>query len=148
MSRYPNELLECLRLITIQESDLTREDGSRVPLRSVNLAKPLNDANEISVFEAIIEECRASLGRYPTTEDDDEVLMDDRPLFTSLSAKARNAIRLRRSEKRLLKKTISLAEKCLLSITSGTEAVRARPWLEPKTLVENIIDDVGVEMFQ
>ena len=41
--------------------------------------------------------------RYPTTEDDDTALMSDRKMFKGLPQNARNAIRLRRTEKRLLK---------------------------------------------
>ena len=63
-----------------------------------------------------------------------------------LPVNARNAIRLRRTEKRLLKRTVASAERRLVEIQSGGPVPKAKPWLEKKTRFENIIDDIGVEL--
>ena len=65
--------------------------------------------------------------RYPTTEDEDSALMSDRLMFTALPVNARNAIRLRRTEKRLLKRTIATAERRIIEITSGEKARALHP---------------------
>jgi histone-lysine N-methyltransferase SETD3 len=59
------------------------------------------------------------MARYPTTEEEDSKMMENRAMFTLLSANARNAIRLRRNEKRLLKRTIATAERRVIEILSG-----------------------------
>jgi hypothetical protein len=46
--RYPNELLECLRMLSCRTDDVTRSDGSRVPLDSVLFTTPINDDIEAS----------------------------------------------------------------------------------------------------
>ena len=63
--RYPNELLECLRLLCLRPSDLIRgSDGAKVPLAAVRLNQPISDDNEIEVLEAIVAACRVSLKRF------------------------------------------------------------------------------------
>lgn len=98
---------------------------------------PLSNENEITVLEAIIAACRVALskyenknsheahdpyiivlpGRYPTTEAEDSKLMSDRNLYTLLPVNARNSIRLRRSEKRLLARTIASTERRIEDLT-------------------------------
>jgi hypothetical protein len=56
-------------------------------------------------------------GRYPTTEAEDSKLMSDRNLYTLLPVNARNSIRLRRSEKRLLARTIASTERRIEDLT-------------------------------
>ena len=53
--------------------------------------------------------------------------MSDRLMFTALPVNARNAIRLRRTEKRLLKRTIATAERRIIEITSGEKARALHP---------------------
>jgi len=149
--RYPNELLECLRLLCLRTEDVTRSrTKERVPLPSIRLTTPVNDVNEALVFEAIIESCEVALVRYPTSEDDDTALVADRFMFSALPVTSRNAIRLRRSEKRLLKRTIASAERRLIEITSGggeaSVEEKFKPWLEKKTMLDGILDDIGVDL--
>mmetsp|Transcript_21309 Transcript_21309/g.28355 ORF Transcript_21309/g.28355 Transcript_21309/m.28355 type:complete len:104 (+) Transcript_21309:1738-2049(+) len=51
------------------------------------------------------------LGRYPNTEEDDANIIKDKGLFRLLSYNQRMAVRHRRNEKRLLKRTIAALEK-------------------------------------
>ena len=47
--RFPNELLEALRLLVLKTSDVERvSDGRRVPITELRLQTPINDANEVS----------------------------------------------------------------------------------------------------
>jgi len=145
--RYPNELLETLRLLTLRTEDVTRfGTGERVAVASLRLTTPLNDAHEELVYEAIVEACNVALDRYPTTEEDDSALMADRSMFGMLPVNSRNAIRLRRTEKRLLKRTIASTERRLVEIQTGEVADTRKPWLEPKGRFQGIIDEIGVDL--
>ena len=46
--RFPNELLECLRLLVLRTSDVERvSDGRRVPITELRLQTPINNENEV-----------------------------------------------------------------------------------------------------
>lgn len=60
---------------------------------------------------AVIEAVRGQLEKYETTEEEDVDLIQDKNLFNLLSKQSRMAIRHRRNEKRLLKRTIAALEK-------------------------------------
>jgi hypothetical protein len=114
---------------------------------SLSSLRPL----QLLVYEAIIEACEVSAQRYPTTEDDDTLLMSDRFMFTALPVNARNAIRLRRTEKRLLKRTVASAERRMNEIKAGGQDPSVaggefKPWLEKKSIFDNIIDEIGVDL--
>ena len=49
--------------------------------------------------------------KYPTSEDDDAMIIKDKGMFRLLNYNQRNAVRHRRNEKRLLKRTIAALEK-------------------------------------
>lgn len=119
IDRYPNELLECLRVLCITSEELTRPDGSRAALSNLQATMFVSEENEVNVFEALIEACQATLDRYPNSEKDDAALMKDRSMFTILPMNTRNAIRLRRTEKRLLRRTIATAERRIEELRSG-----------------------------
>jgi len=51
------------------------------------------------------------LARYPQTEEEDAEIIKDKALFRLLSYNQRMAVRHRRNEKRLLKRTIAALEK-------------------------------------
>ena len=112
----------------------------------MRLTQAVNPAMEALVFESIVAACEAALNRYPTTEDEDAAIMGDRGMFTALPVNARNAIRLRRTEKRLLKRTIATAERRLVEIQNGGPVPEAKPWLEPKTRFQGIMDEIGVDI--
>lgn len=106
--RYPVELLEYLRLML-----MTEEDTRGRPLSEFDYARAISPANEAAVLNAIIEAIQRQLSKYPTTEDDDAALIKDKAMFRLFSYNQRMAIRHRRNEKRLLKRTIAALEKQL-----------------------------------
>eukprot|EP01038_Epipyxis_sp_PR26KG_P012465 gene12465-16719_t len=50
--------------------------------------------------------CESYLEQYPTTLEEDEILIYDKKLFNAFTRQERMAIKLRSSEKRILKQTI------------------------------------------
>lgn len=95
--RYPMELIEFLRFCVSNEKELDTADFGEF----------INEENETSVAEALIDACQAALDGYPQTREDDEKLMSDRTMYRLLPQKNRWAIRQRRSEKRILERTIA-----------------------------------------
>jgi Rubisco LSMT substrate-binding len=67
--------------------------------------------NEAAVLNSVITAIKRQLSKYPQSEDDDAALIKDKSLFRLLSYNQRMAIRHRRNEKRLLKRTIAALEK-------------------------------------
>jgi histone-lysine N-methyltransferase SETD3 len=104
--RYPTEMLEYLRLMM-----MTPEDTMGKPLRDFDYTRTISAANEAAVLYSVVEAVKGQLERYPTTEEDDAAIIKDRGMFRLLSYNQRMAVRHRRNEKRLLKRTIAALEK-------------------------------------
>lgn len=104
--RYPVELLEYLRLM-----QMTPEDTRGKPLADFDYTRTISPANEAAVFKSVVEAVKRQIDKYPQTEEDDANLIKDKALFRTLSYNQRMAVRHRRNEKRLLKRTVAALEK-------------------------------------
>lgn len=104
--RYPIEMLEYLRLMV-----MTTEDTDGKSLSDFDFSRPISTANEASVLTSVVEAVRQQLEKYPQTEEEDAAIIKDKGLFRLLSYNQRMAVRHRRNEKRLLKRTIAALEK-------------------------------------
>jgi hypothetical protein len=104
--RYPTEMLEYLRLMM-----MTPEDTMGKPVRDFDYTRTISAANEAAVLYSVVDAVTGQLERYPTTEEDDAVVIRDKGMFRLLSYNQRMAVRHRRNEKRLLKRTIAALEK-------------------------------------
>jgi hypothetical protein len=103
--RYPSELVDFLRLLLVESSDLGLQTIERI-----NFNEPLSPSLERRVLTTIISICETYLDQYPTSVAEDEVMMGDRKLFLMLTRQQRMAIKLRASEKRILSRTIKAVE--------------------------------------
>ena len=76
--RYPNELLETLRLLVLRTEDVTKTSANGSKERSdpskIRLTKALNSENEALVYEAIVEACFVALERWVTGLSKDEII--------------------------------------------------------------------------
>lgn len=104
--RYPIEMLEYLRLMV-----MTPEDTGGRPIADFDYSRPISTANEASVLNSVVDAVRQQLRKYPQTEEEDAAIIKDKNLFRLLSYNQRSAVRHRRNEKRLLKRTIAALEK-------------------------------------
>ncbi len=104
--RYPTEMLEYLRLMM-----MTPEDTRGRPLTDFDYTRTISAANEASVLLSVVDAIQRQLTLYPTTEEQDAAIIKDRGMFRLLSYNQRMAVRHRRNEKRLLKRTIAALEK-------------------------------------
>jgi histone-lysine N-methyltransferase SETD3 len=104
--RYPIEMLEYLRLM-----QMTPDDTRGKPLSEFDFTRPISTANEAAVLTSVVEAVKRQLSKYPNSEDEDANLIKDKALFRLLSYNQRMAVRHRRNEKRLLKRTIAALEK-------------------------------------
>jgi histone-lysine N-methyltransferase SETD3 len=103
--RYPVEMLEYLRLM-----QMTPEDTRGKPLSEFDYSRTISAANEAAVLTSVIDAVNRQLSKYPQTEEEDAALIKDKSLFRLLSKNQRMAVRHRRNEKRLLKRTIAALE--------------------------------------
>lgn len=104
--RYPTEMLEYLRLMM-----MTPEDSMGKPLQDFDYTRTISAANEAAVLYSIVDAIQGQLDKYPSTEEEDADIIKDKALFRLLSYNQRMAVRHRRNEKRLLKRTIAALEK-------------------------------------
>lgn len=104
--RYPTEMLEFLRLMM-----MTPGDSRGRPLTDFDYTRTISAANEAAVLFSVVEAVKKQLELYPTTEEQDASIIKDRGMFRLLSYNQRMAVRHRRNEKRLLKRTIAALEK-------------------------------------
>ncbi|KAG5188740.1 putative ribulose-1,5-bisphosphate carboxylase/oxygenase small subunit N-methyltransferase I [Tribonema minus] len=105
--RYPDEALQYLRLICLAPED----NKAGVELDRLEFANKISDANELRVLSLIQAACEAALEGYPTTEEQDTAVMSDRGMFGALTKNQRMAVKHRRQEKRILKRTIAAVTK-------------------------------------
>lgn len=103
--RYPVELLEFLRLM-----QMTPEDTRGKALDQFDYSRTISAANEASILRSVIDAVKRQLGNYPNTEEQDAALIKDKGMFRLFPYNQRMAIRHRRNEKRLLKRTIAALE--------------------------------------
>lgn len=83
------------------------------PLSQFDFTRTVSPANEASVLLSVIEAVKRQLSKYPNLEEEDAIMIKDKALFRLLSYNQRMAVRHRRNEKRLLKRTIAALEKQL-----------------------------------
>ena len=112
IDRYSNELVQFLRLCCA-----TLADG---PLGSLRFNDPISVSNEVAVFEALREGCNLALEQYPETEEEDAKLMENSQMFAVLSRRQRMAVKLRRNEKRILKRTIRVCDSEIAELEAAT----------------------------
>ncbi len=108
--RYPVEMLEYLRLMM-----LTPEDTRGRPISDFDFSRTISAANESSVLQSVVAAVKYQLNLYPETEEDDAAIIKDKGMFRLLSYNQRMAVRHRRNEKRLLKRTLAALEKQIRS---------------------------------
>lgn len=81
------------------------------PLAEFDYTRTISPGNEAAVLTSVIDAVKRQLSKYPNSEEDDAALIKDRGMFRLLSYNQRMAVRHRRNEKRLLKRTIAALEK-------------------------------------
>lgn len=104
--RYPVEMLEYLRLMM-----MTEEDTRGKELADFDFSRTISPANEAAVLQSVVEAVNYQLDLYPQSEEDDANIIKDKGLFRLLTYNQRMAVRHRRNEKRLLKRTLAALEK-------------------------------------
>lgn len=112
-------MFEYLRLVW-----LTPEDAEGRALEDIDFADPVSLQNELAVFASIEDACTDALDQYSTKEEDDARLINDTRMFNMLPKTQRMAIKHRRSEKRLLKKTAAAVRQQMLNLRSGKRKLR------------------------
>ncbi len=151
--RYPTEMLEFLRLMM-----MTPDDTMGKPLRDFDYTRTISAANEAAVLYSVVDAVKAQLDKYPTTEEDDAAVIKDRGMFRMLSYNQRMAVRHRRNEKRLLKRTIAALEKQIRQRGLDTSDLKraegstlgtvlpgdARKGMKQRTALEDRLDKMGL----
>jgi len=104
--RYPLELLQYLRLM-----QMTPEDARGKRLSDFDYARSISLANEAAALCSVVTAVQRQISNYPQTEVQDADMIRDKGLFRLLTYNQRKAVRHRRNEKRLLKRTVAALEK-------------------------------------
>lgn len=119
--RYPVEMLEYLRLMM-----MTPDDTRGKPLMDFDYSRTISSANEAAVLQSVVAAVKYQLGLFPQTEEDDAAIIKDKAMFRLLSYNQRMAVRHRRNEKRLLKRTLAALEKQIRNKGLDEEEVLSR----------------------
>jgi len=90
---------------------MTPEDTRGKPLEEFDFSRTISPANEAAVLQSVVEAVKYQLGLFPQSEEDDAMIIKDKGMFRLLSYNQRMAVRHRRNEKRLLKRTLAALEK-------------------------------------
>eukprot|EP01040_Poterioochromonas_malhamensis_P005499 gene5499-5905_t len=148
--RYPSELVDFLRLLLVEAEDLAMQS-----IDSLNFNEPITPSIERRVLTTIIEICESYLIRYPSSLEEDEILIADRKLFQLLTRQQRMAVKLRVSEKRILKQTIKAIQeeidklpkividgKEIMAAGRSFDSLKSSTVRKPKTL-EDVVERRG-----
>ena len=100
---------------------MTPEDTKGKPLKEFDYSRTISAANEAAVLNSVVVAVKRQLSKYPNTEEEDASLIKDKSMFRLLSYNQRMAIRHRRNEKRLLKRTIAALENQIIKQGLGDE---------------------------
>ena len=111
IDRYSSELMQYLRLCCVTPS---MDD-----LGSYKYSDRISPSNERAALTTLREGCVAALDEYPETEEEDRKLMENAKMFATLSFRQRQAIKLRRNEKRILLRTIKTCDTALEAIDAA-----------------------------
>jgi histone-lysine N-methyltransferase SETD3 len=109
--RYPSELVDFLRLLLVEPEDLGLQT-----IANVDFNEPISPSLERRVLSTMISICETYIEQYPSTVEEDEILIKDRKMFDLLSRQQRMAVKLRASEKRILFSTITAVKEELLRL--------------------------------
>lgn len=110
--RYPLELMQFLRFAALTEEDVAGYSD----LDQVDVTRPLSRANEVAARDALIGACKSALEAYPTSADEDDAALKDKSMAKLLTRNQRLSVRLRRSEKRILERTIAGVQREIQSL--------------------------------
>lgn len=119
--RYPVEMLEYLRLMM-----MTPEDTRGKLLSDFDYSRTISSANEAAVLQSVVTAVQYQLSLFPGSEEEDAAIIKDKSLFRLLTYNQRMAIRHRRNEKRLLKRTLAALEKQIRNKGLDEEEVLSR----------------------
>merc|ERR1712146_74044 len=119
--RYPNELFEFLRIVYLDYKDW-QEACFGAPIEQLDFTEPISAKNEFKVLTAIESGCIQALDNYPNTEEEDTKMIMDTRLFNTLPKTMRMAIKHRRAEKRLLKRTIAAVQQQLKNYKNAAQS--------------------------
>ena len=114
-------MLEYLRLMM-----MTPDDTRGKQLMDFDYSRTISSANEAAVLQSVVSAVRYQLSLFPQTEEDDAAIIKDKNMFRLLSYNQRMAVRHRRNEKRLLKRTLAALEKQIRNKGLDEEEVLTR----------------------
>ena len=110
-------------------------------MSAFDYSKTISSVNEAAVLYSVIKAVTKQLENYPNTEEEDAVIIKDKSLFRLLSYNQRMAVRHRRNEKRLLKRTIAALENQIRK--RGLDSEEDLRYAEGSTLGQILPGEVG-----
>eukprot|EP00931_Biecheleriopsis_adriatica_P010440 TRINITY_DN111516_c0_g1_i1.p1 TRINITY_DN111516_c0_g1~~TRINITY_DN111516_c0_g1_i1.p1 ORF type:complete len:704 (-),score=118.61 TRINITY_DN111516_c0_g1_i1:66-2105(-) len=135
--RFTQSMMVFLRLVTATREELNLEDwmGEEYEyraLRTMDLQVASRELSERRCLIALRGIVQDVLDAYPTTIQDDEMLIKDRAMFELLPKNQRNALRVRYSEKLILRATLTSLDKTMNNLGRLTqmELEKEKAWEE------------------
>uniref|UniRef100_A0A7S1TNV7 Rubisco LSMT substrate-binding domain-containing protein n=2 Tax=Phaeomonas parva TaxID=124430 RepID=A0A7S1TNV7_9STRA len=106
--------------VTASRDSLAGMDAKAMALAlgNIDFREYISRDNEEGALAALKSTAEAAVERYPTTEAQDQALMEDGFMFRTLPREVRMSIRHRRAEKSILRRTIAVVEKDLARMRS------------------------------
>mmetsp|Transcript_7140 Transcript_7140/g.21789 ORF Transcript_7140/g.21789 Transcript_7140/m.21789 type:complete len:479 (-) Transcript_7140:149-1585(-) len=146
--RFTNEMMQFLRLLVLQPEDLSLQDWSDASVDAA-LAKldftsafgELSERRALLCLKGICEELAAG---YPTTLEEDEVLVQDRAMFELLPRNQRHSIRVRYAEKLILRNTVSTLNRVMNNLGRLTE-IQEEKSRKKRSMQETFWGRLGME---
>jgi len=124
--RFTEEMWTYLRILVIDAEDMgIDEDLPKAEVfdafDSLNFAGPLSESMERRAVQLVKEYLEELEKQYPTTQEEDEAILQDRALFEMLPKNTRNAVRVRFGEKVIIEASLTVLDRMLASIQRITE---------------------------
>jgi len=147
--RFTNEMMSFLRLLVLQPEDLgvqdlSDQDSVDAALARLDFTRAFGELSERRALLCLRGICEELAAGYPTSLEDDEVLLQDRSMFELLPKNQRNAMRVRYGEKMILRATMTTLDRIMNNLGRLTE-IAAEKSRKQKAMQETFWGRLGME---
>jgi len=141
-------MMQFLRLLVLQPEDLNLQDWSDesvdAALEKLDFTSAFGELSERRALLCLKGICEELSAAYPHSLEEDEALISDRSMFELLPKNQRNAIRVRYTEKLILRNTVSTLNRVMNNLGKLTE-IQAEKSKKKRAMQDNFWGRLGVE---
>lgn len=126
--KFEKEMQVFLRVLSLEPEDISHRcqdpndpEQAYQAMKLLDLESPYGETSERKAYTILQDAIQDIMDGYPTSIDEDEKLVRDRTMFELLPKNQRNAVRVRYTEKVILRATMATIDKILNNVRRISE---------------------------